>query len=77
VAVSESVKGLIKQQTLKEPEFAQLDKVLYKWFTAVHSEGNPMAGPMIVQKAKFFNDCLKITGKCRAASVKAAIENCL
>jgi len=54
VAVSESVKGLTKQQTLKEPEFSQLDKVLYKWFIIVHSEGNPMTGPMIVEKAKFF-----------------------
>jgi len=62
VAVSESVKGLKKQQTLKEPEFVQLDKVLCKWFTAVHSEGNPMTGHVIVEKAKFLNDCLKITG---------------
>jgi len=54
VAVSESVKGLTKQQTLKEPEFAQLDKVLYKWFIAVNSEGSPLTGPMIVEKAKFF-----------------------
>jgi hypothetical protein len=44
LALSESVKGLIKQQTFKEPEFAQLDKVLYKWFTAVHSEENPILG---------------------------------
>jgi len=67
----ESVKGLIKQHTLEEPEFAQLDKVLYELYTAVHSEGNPMTGPMTVEKAKFFNDCVKITGKCHAASVKA------
>jgi hypothetical protein len=71
VALSESVKSHIKQQTLKEPEFAQLDKVLCKWFTAVHSEGSPMTGPMIVEKAKFFNDCVKITGKCHALSVRA------
>ena len=71
MALSESVKGLIKQQTLKEPEFAQLDKVLYKWFAAGHSEGNPMTGPVIVEKAKCFNDCVKVTGKCHAASVRA------
>jgi hypothetical protein len=65
------VKGLIKQQTSKEPEFSQLDKVLNKWFTAMHSEGNPKTGSMIVEKAKFFNDCVKITGKCHAASVRA------
>ena len=75
MAVSESVKGLIKQQTLKEPEFAQLDMVLYKWFTAVHSEGNPMTGPMVVEKAKFFNGRVKITGKCNAAPVRAVTCN--
>jgi hypothetical protein len=47
------VKGLIKQQILKEPEFAQLDRVLNKWFTAVLSEGNPMTGPVIVENANF------------------------
>jgi len=29
------VQDLVKQQTLKEPKLAQLDKVLYKLFTAV------------------------------------------
>jgi len=53
VALSESVKSLIKQQILKEPEFAQLDRVLCKWFTAVHSEGNPMTGPMMAENANF------------------------
>jgi hypothetical protein len=28
----------LKQQTLKQPKSAQLDKVLYKWFTAMCSE---------------------------------------
>jgi hypothetical protein len=36
---------------LKEPELAQLDKVLYKWFTAMHSKGKPVTGPVIVEKA--------------------------
>jgi len=39
------MKGLLTQQTLKQPESAQLDKVLYKWFTTMHSEGKPMTGP--------------------------------
>ena len=36
VASSESVKGLLKQQALKQPKLARLGKVLYKWLTAVH-----------------------------------------
>ena len=74
MAWNESVKGLIKQQTLKEPKLAQLDKVLYKWFTAVHSEGKPMTGPMIVEKAKSFYDCMKITDKCHAVSVMTSVS---
>jgi hypothetical protein len=45
MASSGSVKGLFKQQISKEPKLAQLGKMLYKWFTAMHSEGNPMTGP--------------------------------
>jgi hypothetical protein len=41
---------------MKEPNLAQLDKVLYEWFMAMHSERKPMTGPMIIEKAKFFND---------------------
>jgi len=31
-------------QTFKEPKLAQLDKVLFKWFGAVHSKGKPRLG---------------------------------
>jgi len=27
------------------------DKLLYKWFTAMHSEGKPVTWPMVIQKA--------------------------
>jgi len=46
------VKYLIKQQTLKGLKLAQLDMKLYKWVTAIHSEGNPIIGHMIIEKAK-------------------------
>jgi len=39
---------------LKVPKLAQLDKELYMCFTAVHSEGNPVAGPLIIDKPKSF-----------------------
>ena len=38
------------QETLKESKLAQLDNVLYKWFTEMCSEGTPMTGCMIIQK---------------------------
>jgi hypothetical protein len=63
VELSESVKGLCKQQALKEPKLAQLDKVLYQWFTVVCSKGKPMTEPMIIEKAKSFYDEMKITDR--------------
>jgi hypothetical protein len=61
---SESVKELFRHQIFKKPKLVQLDKVLYKWFTAMHSEGKLMTGPMIIEKATYFYDYVKITGKC-------------
>jgi hypothetical protein len=52
---------------LKELKLAQLDIVLCKWFTAMHSEGKPMTGPMIIEKAKSFYSEIKITDKCTFA----------
>jgi len=36
---------------LKELTLAQLDKLLYEWFTAMHSEGKPVTWLMVIQKA--------------------------
>jgi hypothetical protein len=44
---------------LKEPKLVQLYKVLYKWFTAVCSEGKLMAGPVVIEKAKSSHDEMK------------------
>jgi hypothetical protein len=56
MASRERVWDLFKQRALKEPKVAQLDKVLYKWFRAVHSNGKCLTGPMIIEKAKCFCD---------------------
>jgi hypothetical protein len=42
----------------------QLDKVLCKWFTAMHSEWKLMTGHMVIEKAMYFCDYVKITDKC-------------
>lgn len=41
-----------------------LDKMLHKWFTAVHCKGKDMTGPMITEEEESFYDEMKITGKC-------------
>jgi hypothetical protein len=64
MASGESVNGLFKWQTLKQPKLVQLDKVLCKWFTAMRSKGEPVTGPMIIEKAKYFYAEMKLTDKC-------------
>jgi hypothetical protein len=62
MASGESLKDISKQQSLKEPKLAQMHKVC-KSCIAMHSEENPVIGPMIVEKAKLFYDKMKITNK--------------
>jgi hypothetical protein len=45
---------------LKDPKLVHLDEVLYNWFTAMHSEGKPVTVLVIIEKAKFFFDEMKI-----------------
>lgn len=54
----------MKQHTLKEPKLEKLSKMFYKWFTAMHSKGKPMTGPTVSEKAKSFDDEMKINDKC-------------
>ena len=53
------MKVLFYQQTLIDHKLAQLYKVLCKWFAAVQSEGRPVPGPMVIDKAKSFYDEMK------------------
>ncbi|KAM4018545.1 large ribosomal subunit protein uL23m isoform 1-T1 [Anomaloglossus baeobatrachus] len=64
VASSETMRGLMKRQTLKQPKLAQLDKVVYSWFTEMRSQGIIVTGPMIIEKAKAFYAEMEITEKC-------------
>jgi hypothetical protein len=51
MASIESLKGLFKQQTLKQRTVLQLGKVLCLGFTAVHAEGECVNGPVIIAEA--------------------------
>ena len=48
------VNDLFQWQTLKKPELVEMDKVLYKWFTPMHSKGTPVTGPIMIEKANLF-----------------------
>jgi len=64
------VKNLCKQHTPTESKFAQVDKVLYKWFTVMHSKGKPITRPVTTEYDPF-NDETKITDitKCTCSEV--------
>ncbi|XP_073514846.1 large ribosomal subunit protein uL23m isoform X1 [Phyllobates terribilis] len=64
VASSETMRGLMKRQTLKQPKLAQLDKMVYRWFSEMRSQGITVTGPMIIEKAKAFYAEMEITEKC-------------
>ena len=51
-----------KQHILKEPKLAQLDKRV--WFTAMHSKGRSMTGTVVIERAKYLYDEMKITDRC-------------
>jgi hypothetical protein len=67
------VEDPFKQQTLKEPKLAQLDRGLQ--FTAVHSKGKPMPGPVMIEKAKYLYDEMEMTRG--AHSLRSVMKNYL
>lgn len=55
----ESMDGRPKQRkTMKKPKNETLESALYLWFTQKRSEGIPLSGPIIAEKAKQFNEKL-------------------
>ena len=48
------IKYLLQQQAVKQPKLPQMDKALYQWYTAMHSEGKSVTWTTIIGKA----DCL-------------------
>jgi hypothetical protein len=64
VAESDSVTGILKRKTLHGPNNIDLDKVVYVWFRQGRSEGIPISGPMLMEKAKSYHEELKVEGDC-------------
>jgi hypothetical protein len=48
------VGGPLQLTDLENPKPAQLDKVLYKWLTAVHSERKPITDHTPIEKFRLF-----------------------
>jgi hypothetical protein len=60
VASSESLKGLFKAQTVKQPVLVQLAQ----WFAGMCSEGKPVTGHMIIERPKCWYVKMKTTDRC-------------
>lgn len=54
----------IERKVMKKPKLCELDEVLYKWFVVQRSEGKPVSGPLIIEKAKMFYESMQITEPC-------------
>lgn len=52
---SNTLKNIDDRQTLKNPKLDQLDSILNKWFAVIRSEGKPITGLKLIEKAKQFN----------------------
>jgi len=49
---------------MNKPELVQKNKVLYKWFRVMRSEGKPIIEPVIIKKVQSFCDEMKVTDRC-------------
>lgn len=47
-----------KRKTMKLPQNPVLDKCVYVWFAQKRSEGVPITGPLLCEKARFFSNAL-------------------
>ena len=52
---------------MKKASSGDFDKAL-NWFSQRQAEGNPIAGSMLVEKVKFFNDALSFSVAFNATS---------
>ena len=51
-STTDSTNAIDERLVLTKPKLEQLDTVLYEWFTIKRSEGAPISGPIIIEKAK-------------------------
>ena len=65
VASTEGPSGFVeKRKSLKGAKLDELDKALFIWFSARRSEGKPLTGPLVIEKAKKFHGDLNIQEPC-------------
>ena len=53
-----------KRKSLKGARMDELDRALYMWFSARRSEGKPLSGPLVIEKAKKLHEDLGVEEQC-------------
>lgn len=57
-----------KRKTMRKATDQQLDQALYLWFIQKRAEGVPLSGPIIQERALFFNEKLNVEKEFKASS---------
>jgi hypothetical protein len=63
-SATELTKAITERHVLRKPKLEQLDIVLYEWFMVKRSEGVPISGPMLIEKAKELYVKMELTEEC-------------
>lgn len=64
VSEADSLASMSKRKTLRGAKNSDHDKALYEWFRQRRSEGLPISGPMLMEKASQFHKELNIEESC-------------
>lgn len=65
---SNSILGMVKRKTLRGPQNAALEKLLYEWFCQQCHESVHVTGPMLIERAKQLHNELKVSIDCEYSS---------
>lgn len=60
----ESSRIITERRVLRKPKLNQLEVALYEWFMLKRSEGAPISGPMLIEKAKELYAEMELTEEC-------------
>jgi len=60
----ESSRIITERRVLRKPRLNQLEVALYEWFMFKRSEGAPISGPMLIEKAKELYAEMELTEEC-------------
>lgn len=61
---TETKNSMQNRRTLRPAKLEDLDNAVYEWFQQMRSEGAPLSGPLVCEKAREFHEKMKIEEQC-------------